>query len=79
MTYELLCSKDKNDEMALDDITSFETHNQKKREEFMVEVVEIIRHTEHLIPVLRVELLSYLSLVSLVILLGMVNVFVRRG
>ena len=79
MAHGLLFLKHKNNETALEDTTSFKANGQKQREESMIEVVEVIRHTEHLIPVLRVELLSYLSLVSLAILLGMVNVFVRRG
>ncbi len=44
----------------------------------MADIIEIVRHTEHLIPVLRVELLCYVGLLSLTVLLGVVSVILRR-
>jgi hypothetical protein len=44
----------------------------------METIVEIIRHTEHLKPVVRVELLSYIMLMSLTVLLGVVHAVLKR-
>ncbi len=41
-------------------------------------ITEIVQHTEHLIPVLRAELLCYVGLTLLTILLGIAGTFLRR-
>ncbi len=45
----------------------------------MGEIIEIVRHTEHLIPALRVELFSYVALVTLTVALGLASFFLKRA
>jgi hypothetical protein len=44
----------------------------------METVIEIIHHTEHLKPVVRVEVLSYIMLISLTVFLGVVHAVLKR-
>jgi hypothetical protein len=45
----------------------------------METIVEIIHHTNHLKPVVQLEIITYVSLVFLTVSLGIVNVLLRRG
>jgi hypothetical protein len=45
----------------------------------METIVEIIHHTNHLRPVVQLEIITYVSLVFLTVSLGIVNVLLRRG
>ncbi len=56
---------------------SFDKKGEKK-EAPMEGIIEIVRHTEHLIPALRVELLCYVGLTLLTFLLGVVGTLLRR-
>ena len=44
----------------------------------METIIEIIHHTEHLKPVVRVELLSYIMLMSITVLLGVVHAVLKK-
>ncbi len=44
----------------------------------METIVEIIRHTGHLKPVVRIEVLSYAMLVTITVLLGVVHSLLKR-
>jgi hypothetical protein len=44
----------------------------------METIVEIIHHTNHLRPVVQLEIITYVSLVFLTVSLGIVNVLLRR-
>jgi hypothetical protein len=44
----------------------------------METIIEIVHHTEHLKPAVRVELLSYIMLMSITVLLGVVHAVLKR-
>jgi len=44
----------------------------------METIIEIIHHTDHLKPVVQVELLSYIMLISITIFLGIVHAVLKR-
>ncbi len=41
--------------------------------------MEVIHHSEHFLPALRVELFSYLGILLLTILMGMLSIFLKRA
>jgi hypothetical protein len=50
-----------------------------RKEGAMETIVEIIHHTNHLKPVVQLEILTYVTLIFLTVSLGIANVWLRRG